>query len=311
MKRALERYTEYLLLEKGLAKRTIDAYRSDIERYRLFASESGRDPEERDTVRAYLSELDRQHMKASTVSRRLTALRGFYAFVAGEGGLAIDPTEAIDAPRRGRRLPTVLSLEEVEQIIDAVGGNEPFPLRDRAMLEFLYGTGVRISELIAVQLEECDWAERMVRLVPVRRRVRRRDASVGVELAGPKGEKVRVVPIGSRAIEALVEYIEKERASLKGAETQGVLFLNFRGRPLSRMGAWKIVRRYVRRAGIDKNVTPHTFRHTFATHLLDRGADLRAVQEMLGHADITTTQIYTHIDPPYLRAEHRRYHPRA
>jgi integrase/recombinase XerD len=241
----------------------------------------------------------------------LTALRGFYAFVAGEEGSAADPTEAIDPPRRSRRLPTVLSLEEVERIIEAVGGNEPFPLRDRAMLEFLYGTGVRISELIAVQVEECDWTERTVRLVPVRRRVKRRDASVGVELAGPKGEKVRVVPIGRRAIEALVKYIEEERVSLKGAETQGVLFLNFRGRPLSRMGAWKIVRRYVRRAGIDKNVTPHTFRHTFATHLLDRGADLRAVQEMLGHADITTTQIYTHIDPPYLRAEHRRYHPRA
>jgi integrase/recombinase XerD len=311
MKRALERYTEFLLLEKGLAKRTIDAYLADIKRYQSFASETSGDPEQRETVRAYLSELERQHMKASTVARRLTALRGFYTFLAAEDSTATNPTEAIDAPRRGQRLPTVLTLEEVERIIDAVGGDEPFPLRDRAMLEFLYGTGVRISELIAVQLEEFDWTERTVRLVPIRRRIRRRDASIDVELAGPKGEKVRVVPVGRRAIEAVVKYVEEERVSLKGEETQGVLFLNFRGRPLSRMGAWKIIQRYVGRAGIEKNVTPHTFRHTFATHLLDRGADLRAVQEMLGHADITTTQIYTHIDPPYLRAEHRRYHPRA
>ena len=141
--------------------------------------------------------------------------------------------------------------------------------------------------------------------------MRGRDGGRKTERIGPKGDKVRIVPIGSRAVEATTEYLERERPTLTKGRSEDALFLNFRGRPLSRMGAWKIVRAYVEKAGIRKRVTPHTFRHTCATHLLDRGADLRAVQELLGHADITTTQVYTHVDPPYLRAEHRRHHPRA
>ena len=228
-----------------------------------------------------------------------------------ENDLEADPTETLDAPKLGRRLPAVLTLEEVDRIIEAVPAGRRFPLRDRAMLEFLYSTGVRISELIAIQLEECAWRDRMVRLVPVARKVRRRDGARAPMPVGPKGDRARIVPIGKRAVAAAQAYLEGERVSLRGAESEGSLFLNFRGRPLSRTGAWQIVRRHVRAAGIRKKVTPHTFRHTFATHLLDRGADLRAVQEMLGHADISTTQIYTHVDAPYLRAEHRRFHPRA
>ena len=312
MSEPIERYAAHLLLERGLAARTIAAYRLDLERYRRFSAEAGLDPDDRGTVRAYLSELAQSGLKPATIARHLTSLRGLYRFLVAEGLVTGDPTEALAPPRRSRRLPAVLTLEEVERVIGAVDGSVPYPLRDRAMLEFLYATGVRISELIAVRLDECDWSDRTVRLLPERRKVKRRGgAGPKEEAIGPKGDRARIVPIGRRALAALRAYVEDERPVQKGSETGGMVFLNFRGRPLSRMGAWQIVHRYVRRAGIARRVTPHTFRHTFATHLLDRGADLRAVQEMLGHADITTTQIYTHIDPPYLRAEHRRFHPRA
>ncbi len=312
MSERLERWVEHLDLERGLSRNTIQAYRADVERYAGFAHQRGLHPDRRETIRAWLGHERGRGRAASTVSRRLSAVRGFYRFLVAEGRVEADPTEAIDAPRLGRRLPDVLTLEEVERILDAVDTTRRLGLRDRAMIEFLYSTGVRISELVAIQIAECDWRAGVVRLVPVERAVKRR-ASGRVERVaiGPKGDKVRLVPLGRRAVEAAREYVEGERATLKGSHAGGALFLNFRGRPLTRMGAWKIVRRWVRAARIERAVTPHTFRHTFATHLLDRGADLRAVQEMLGHADITTTQIYTHVDPPYLRAEHRKFHPRA
>lgn len=307
----VQRYAEHLLLERALSRNSIAAYTSDIEAYLGFAERRGGDPDARSTVRAWLSELARTRRKSSTSARKLASLRGWFRWRLGEGGLASDPTETIDAPRLGRRLPAVLTLEEVERVIAAVNGEAAFPQRDRAMLEFLYSTGVRISELVAIQLEECAWRERVVRLIPVQRKVRRRDGGRGAIAVGPKGERARIVPIGSRAVATGIAYVEGERAALAGPASEGGLFLNFRGRPLTRVGAWQIVKRHVQAAGIRRKVTPHTFRHTFATHLLDRGADLRAVQEMLGHADIATTQIYTHVDAPYLRAEHRRFHPRA
>ena len=308
----LERWVEYLVLERGLSENTVAAYRADVARYLAWARAKKRDPDDRAAVRAWLADLRRKGRKASTVGRQLASLRGWYRFRVAERDLALDPTEAIESPKPGRRLPDVLSLAEVERVLGAVDAARPLARRDRAMLEVLYSTGVRISELVALQMAECDWGERVVRVTPAWRRVRRR-ATGRSERArvGPKGDKTRLVPIGRRAVEAARAWIDEERVFLKGSESEGALFLNARGRPLTRMGAWKIVRRYVDKAKIGRTVTPHTFRHTFATHLLDRGADLRAVQEMLGHADIATTQIYTHVDPPYLRAEHRRYHPRA
>lgn len=307
----VQRYGEHLLLERGLSRNSIAAYTSDIEGYRDFAAGQGLDPDTRSSVRAWLSELARQERKASTAARKLASLRGWFRWRVAEDDLATDPTETLDSPRLGRRLPSVLTLGEVERIIGAVDRGRRFPQRDQAMLEFLYSTGVRISELIAIQLEECAWRERVVRLIPVERKIRRRDGRRAVVSVGPKGARARIVPIGSRAVAAGIAYVDGERAALGGARSEGSLFLNYRGRPLTRVGAWQIVKHHVRAAGIRKKVTPHTFRHTFATHLLDRGADLRAVQEMLGHADIATTQIYTHVDAPYLRAEHRRFHPRA
>lgn len=308
----LERWVDHLRFERGLADSTVDAYRRDLERYRGFASERDLDPDARDTVRAYLRSVRDEGLAASTAARHLASLRGFFRHRLEIGAIEEDPTATIDSPRLGRRLPTVLSVEEVERILDAVDLSKDLARRDRAMLEFLYGTGVRISELIAVKISECDWEERIVRLVPTTRKVRRRDTGrVEREPVGPKGEKPRLVPVGRRAVDAALDWIEEERAFLPSGRSEGSLFLNHRGRPLSRMGAWGIVKRYVKAARIEGKVTPHTFRHTFASHLLDRGADLRAVQEMLGHADISTTQIYTHVDPPYLKSEHRRYHPRA
>jgi integrase/recombinase XerD len=305
------RYGEHLLLERGLSRNSIAAYTADIRGYREFAVARELDPDARATVRAWLAELAGRGLAPSTVARKLASLRGWFRWRLAEGDLEIDPTETLEGPRLARRLPSVLSLDEVERVIGAAGRGGRFPQRDRAMVEFLYSTGVRISELIAIQLEECAWRDRVVRLIPMERKVRRRGGGRGIVSVGPKGERARIVPIGSRAVEAGIAYVDGERAALRGSRSEGSLFLNARGRPLTRVGAWQIVRRLVRASGIRRKVTPHTFRHTFATHLLDRGADLRAVQEMLGHADIATTQIYTHVDAPYLRAEHRRFHPRA
>lgn len=312
MNREVERYSEYLLLERGLSKSTIAAYRSDVDRFLEFAQASKLDSASRVSIQAYLAELTDRGLKPRTVSRHLASMRSYFRFLLATGVIVEDPTESIDPPRMGRRLPTVLTLEEVEKIIDAVDVTTRLGLRDRALLEFLYSTGVRISELIAVRLTECDWESQTVRLVPALHEVRKRGTKRTEALrVGPKGDKARIVPIGKRAIDITREYIENERLFLANAASKDALFLNFRGRPLSRMGAWKIVHRHVEVAGIEKAVTPHTFRHTFATHLLDGGADLRVVQEMLGHADITTTQIYTHVDAHYLRAEHRKFHPRS
>lgn len=307
----LARWGEHLLLERGLSRNSIAAYTSDVKGYRGFAETRGLAPDARGTVREWLADLDRRGRAPSTGARKLASLRAWFRWRVAEGDLDADPTETLEGPRLGRRLPGVLSLEEVERVIEATSRSPRFPQRDRAMIEFLYSTGVRVSELIAVQLDECAWRDRVVRLVPLERRVRRRDGGRGAVAVGPKGDRARVVPVGGRAVAAAAAYIEGERAALRSAASEGSLFLNFRGRPLTRSGAWQIVRGHVRAAGIRRKVTPHTFRHTFATHLLDRGADLRAVQEMLGHADIATTQIYTHVDAPYLRAEHRRFHPRA
>ncbi len=306
----LEPWVEHLSLERGLAANTVAAYRSDVERYLAWCRRKRREPDERAAVRAYLEGLRRRGRKPATLGRHLASLRGWYRFRLAKRDVEKDPTQAIEAPRLGRRLPGVLKLEEVERILAAVDDSRLLARRDRAMLEFLYSTGVRISELVALQLADCDWKERVVRVGPAWRVVRRRTGKTERARVGPKGDKTRIVPVGRRATEAAREWIEEERVFLKGSGSEGALFLNARGRPLTRAGAWKIVRGYVQKAKIGRRVTPHTFRHTFATHLLDRGADLRAVQEMLGHADIATTQIYTHVDPPYLRAEHRRYHPR-
>ena len=224
--------------------------------------------------------------------RSVSALHTYFTFMVAERAVARDPSLKLETPKRWRTLPAVLSPEDVGRIIAAVSIDEPLALRDRAMLELGYGGGLRVSEWIGIGVNDLMLDEGVVRVFG-------------------KGAKERLVPVGRAAIGAVGMYLRELRPRLEKGEGKGRLFLNARGRPLSRMGAWQILRKYVSRSGLATRVTPHTLRHSFATHLLEGGADLRAVQEMLGHADITTTQIYTHVDREYLRSVHRQFHPRG
>jgi integrase/recombinase XerD len=219
-------------------------------------------------------------------------VRVYFRFLLGEGYLTSDPSDRLETPKRWQTLPDVLTVDEVERLLAAPTLDDPLVFRDRALLELAYGAGLRVSELTGLGTRDALLDEGVVRVLG-------------------KGGKERLVPIGRGAIGAVAVYLRELRPRLDKGATKGILLLNANGGPLTRMGAWKIVRKYVERVGIAKRVTPHTLRHSFATHLLEGGADLRAVQEMLGHADISTTQIYTHVDREYLRTVHRQYHPRS
>ena len=288
-------FADYLRFDRGVSRRTRDAYLRDCRQMIEFAVDRGvEDPGRVDhtVLRAFVVSLVDGGMAPSTVSRKLSALRSYFGFLVAEGHRAEDPTERLEAPRRGRSLPEVLTVEEVERILSAVPGEHELAFRDRALLETLYGAGLRVSELVELGVRDLMLEEGLLRVMG-------------------KGSKERIVPLGGRACDALRRYLRELRPRLDSGEARGVVFLNQHGRPLTRQGAWKIVRRHVERAGVERDVSPHTFRHSFATHLLEGGADLAAVQEMLGHADISTTQIYTHVDRAYLRQVHRSHHPRG
>lgn len=291
----LETFHEYLRFERGLAPRTLQAYGSDLRRLVLFlkghGASSPRDVRPQD-LREFVFSLKDRGLQATSIRRSVAAVRSYFRFLVGEGLLPADPSDRMEGPRAWRRLPTVLSPPEVERLLEAPGLDHPLARRDRALLEFAYATGVRVGELITVRQNDLDLEERFVSVTG-------------------KGGKRRGIPVGARAAAALGAYLAETRPRLDRGEGKGVLFLSAAGRPLSRMGAWKIIRKHVRAGGIVKRVTPHTLRHTFATHLLQGGADLAAVQEMLGHADISTTQLYTQVDRAYLAEIHRKYHPRA
>jgi len=291
----LQTFLEHLLLERGLSERTLDAYGRDVGRLIAFLRARGVERPGEATaadLRAFVYDLKDRGLEATSIRRALSAVRTYFAFLLAEGHVVSDPSERLEAPRSWRRLPGVLSRGEIERLLEAPDPMDRLYWRDRALLEFAYASGVRVGELITLRLRDL-WLED------------------GFASVYGKGAKERLVPIGRSAVRALDLYLRELRPRLEKGEGDGVVFLNARGRPLSRMGAWKILRKHVERAGIRKRVTPHTLRHTFATHLLEGGADLAAVQEMLGHADIATTQIYTHVDREYLRDVHRRFHPRA
>jgi integrase/recombinase XerD len=231
-------------------------------------------------------------LSPSSIRRAVSAIRTYYGFLVGEGRVADDPSDRLESPRRGRVLPVTLSVTEVEALLGSPRLEEPLAWRDRALLELGYGAGLRVSELCGLGLTDLLLSENLVRVFG-------------------KGGKERLVPIGRSVIGAVSVYLHTKRPALDKGKSRGRVLLNARGQPLSRVGAWGVVKRAAERAGITKRVTPHTLRHSFATHLLEGGADLRAVQEMLGHADLSTTQIYTHVDREYLRSVHKQYHPRA
>lgn len=295
-------FLDVFAIERGASPRTIDAYRRDVIDCARFLRSQG---VERITdvhtahLREYLYSLkdaDPERGIAprenSTVRRRLSALRSWFRTLIAEGVITVDPTERLDAPQRWRTLPDVLSVDDVTRLLSAPSLDERLAFRDRAMLELAYGAGLRVSEWIGLAQKDVLLEDGLVRVFG-------------------KGSKERLVPIGRSAIGAVAVYLRELRPVLERGQGKGLLFLNGQGRPLTRMGAWKILQKYVRMAGIEKHVSPHTLRHSFATHLLEGGADLRAVQEMLGHADIATTQIYTHIDREYLRSVHKQFHPRG
>lgn len=288
-------FCDHLAFERGLSPRTIDAYRRDIERFAAFLEARGVErigDASAGDLRDFVYHLKDRGLEATSIRRNLSAVRTLYAFLLAEGMVSADPTERIELPKAWRRLPGVLSLDDIAKLLDAPDPTDRLFWRDKALLEFAYASGVRVSELTAVKVRDLDLIE-------------------GIATVFGKGAKERIVPVGRSALRAITVYLRESRPRLDRGDTEGAVFLNHRGRLLSRMGVWTILRRHVDRAGIRKRVSPHTLRHSFATHLLEGGADLAAVQEMLGHADIATTQIYTHVDREYLRDVHRRFHPRA
>ena len=291
----LEGFQDFLALEAGHSPNTVDNYLRDLRRLVEFATARGiGSPAEltRPLLREFVFALKDLGLSAATIRRHVSAVRTYFGFLLGEGIVQVDPSDRLESPRLGRTLPDTLSVGEVEALLAAPSIGEPLGWRDRALLELGYGAGLRVSELCGLGLTDLVLSEGLVRVLG-------------------KGSKERLVPIGRSVLGAMSVYLHTLRPTLdRGASRQRV-FLNNRGQPLSRVGAWGIVKRAARRAGLTKTVTPHTLRHSFATHLLEGGADLRAVQEMLGHADLSTTQIYTHVDREYLRSVHRQYHPRG
>jgi integrase/recombinase XerD len=290
----IDRYLHHLIVEKGLSRNTIEAYARDLRGYSAFLQEhSGSDSltVSSDKIIYYFKLLRTEKLSPRSLARNISTLKGFYKFLLQEGVLEENPLRHLRTPRVIPRLPEILTREDVEQVLAQVKAEKPLGLRDRAMLEILYATGLRVSELVHLSVHDVD-------------------LEVGYLRTKGKGAKERIVPIGRAAIRALKDYLQGSRqVSAVKAEGQ-TLFLGRGGRGITRQGFWKLLRRYASTAGIRKKITPHTLRHSFATHLLEGGADLRSVQSMLGHADIATTQIYTHVSRDHLKRLHQKYHPR-
>ncbi len=299
---SIEEYLGYISIERGLSANTVASYRSDLASYERYLERVGVDRPDKileDDVRAYVRSRLVAQLSPRSVARELSCLRGYHRFLVFTGAAGSDPTADIDGPRLPKTLPDVLAVHEIEALFDAVDVSGPLGVRDRAMLEMGYGAGLRVSELLSLTIANLFLDDEFI-------------------LVMGKGSKERIIPIGRKAIEWTLRYRGDVRPGLAAHASHGgasaltdVLFLNARGRPLSRMGFWKILQKHVVCAGIRERVKPHTLRHSFATHLLEGGADLRAVQEMLGHSDISTTQIYTSVDREYLKEIHRSFHPRG
>jgi integrase/recombinase XerD len=284
----------YLEFERGLSRNTLDAYRGDLLQYGRFLEERevsalGAAPGD---VADFLESLAKGGASPATIHRKSACLRSFYRHLRRDGLLDTDPTATLSAPRRSRKLPQVLTRGEIEKLLSQPRGTEPASLRDRALLELMYACGLRASEAIGLELMDVDTQD-------------------GVLRARGKGSKERIVPIGQAALKALRIYLERGRPALVKGAAEPHLFVNFRGGQLTRQGLYKIVRRHAQTAGLADRMSPHTLRHTFATHLLAGGCDLRSVQEMLGHADVSTTQLYTHLSSERLKDVYFRAHPRA
>ena len=295
MDEALQQYLTHLAVERGLSGNSLGSYASDLKRYLAFLKTKNigdLQTVERKLVSEFLSLLMGYGLSPVSLSRNISALRGFHRFLASEGITKTDPTGNIETPRLDKKLPEVLDLSEVEKLLAQPDPASLLGLRDKAMLELLYACGLRVSELLTLKTSDLFFDQDFIRCIG-------------------QGSKERIVPVGRSARNWTDRYRQGSRPALLKKFSTEVLFLNNRGRPMSRMGFWKLLKAYAQKAGIKKRVHPHILRHSFATHLLEGGADLRSVQEMLGHADISTTQIYTHVDREYLKEVHRQFHPRG
>lgn len=297
-KNVLKRYLHFVRLEKGLSELSTDSYERDLKRYFSFlvneCSISRLDGIELRHIESFLEDLSETGLETSTIARNISSIRGFHEFALVEKLTEANPAELVELPKKAQSLPDVLTAEEVQQILDCPERDSRAGLRDAAILECLYATGMRVTELVNLELNSLFFEIGFIRVLG-------------------KGQKERLVPLGNIAQDTLEEYLETARPHffIDSDKAQNRVFLNQRGGPLSRMSIWNIANKYANRAGIKKNVYPHIFRHSFATHLLEGGADLRAVQEMLGHASILTTEIYTHVDRSFLHQVHKEFHPRA
>ena len=288
-------FIAYLSVERGLARNTLESFGRDLRQYQDYLK-AQRTPQpeavSRETIVNYLLHLQEEGKATATIARRLAALKAFYQYLVRERLLQDDPTRNLESPKLERRLPHVLTVAEVEEMLRQPDPGQPAGLRDRAMLELLYATGIRVSELVSLNLGDVNLQQGYLRCLG-------------------KGSKERLVPIGSFALKSLESYVGQARGRLLRDPKEQCLFVNHHGHRLTRQGFWKIVKRYAQQARIERSITPHTLRHSFATHLLENGADLRSVQELLGHADISTTQIYTHLTRARLKEVYVRAHPRA
>jgi integrase/recombinase XerD len=297
-------YLAYLEFERGLARNTLDAYRTDLLQYGTFLASRGRGAIEADRgdVADFLADLATGHpgsdgqarppCSPATINRKAAALRSFYRHLRREELIDDDPTATLSPPAKSRKLPHVLTYAEVKRLLESAGGTEPIALRDRALLEVMYGCGLRASEAVGLDVGEVDLRRGFVR-------------------PHGKGSKERIVPIGREAAAAVSRYLRSGRPQLVGSKPEPKLFVNFRGGSLTRQGLYKIIQGHARAVGLDGKMSPHTLRHTFATHLLSGGCDLRSVQEMLGHADVSTTQLYTHLSDERIKEVYFKAHPRA
>ena len=294
LEKAIHGFLQHLQVERGLAANTLAAYGQDLAKFSAFLRARRRDLADigRDDIIEFMARLYRQKISSRSVSRHLVTLRVFSRYALAEGWIAEDPTLNLESPQIWKSLPTFLSLQQVEALLKQPDPAKPLGARDAAMLEVLYSTGLRVSELVGLRLSDVDMDSGCARCIG-------------------KGNKERLVPLGRKALQALRRYLEGSRPVLLRGRSSPFLFLNVRGSRMSRVGFWKMLKAYGRRADLPAKLSPHKLRHSFATHLLERGADLRSVQMLLGHADISTTQIYTHVTQERLRKIYKAHHPRA
>jgi len=295
MKSDLADFINYLTVEKGLADNTLKSYAADLNDFLLFLQKKGVNSWEEvngEVILIYLAKLRKNKVASATLSRRISSLRSFFQFLTAEKRININPVANLKTPKTEKKLPQVLSLQEIDILLSQPDLSKPQGLRDKAILEVLYSTGLRISELTLLNLDSINLEDGYLRCFG-------------------KGSRERILPLGELACQALKDYLEKGRLKLLKNAREEALFINRQGKRLTRQGCWKIIKFYAKKAGFTKDITPHTLRHSFATHLLENGADLRVVQELLGHLDITTTQLYTHLTTKHLRQVYDKAHPRA